>query len=73
MYTRHAEMGQKPPKKWRDVGIGRGRPEWMVKKRERREIERDRLPLPALVTTTRKRDAKHGIKGIEESFEDRIL
>jgi hypothetical protein len=73
VYTRHAEMGQKPPKKWRDLGIGKGRPEWMVRKRERREMEKERPPLPALVTTARKREAKYGARGTEESVEDRIL
>ena len=69
IYARHAELGQKPPKKWRDLGIGKGKPEWMVRKRR----EREKQPLPALITTSRVRDAKHGPRGGEESLEDRIL
>lgn len=45
----------------------------MVRKRERREMEKERPPLPALVTTARKREAKYGARGTEESVEDRIL
>ncbi|TAQ89139.1 hypothetical protein B7494_g2528 [Chlorociboria aeruginascens] len=32
VWTRYAELGVKPPAKWRDLGIGRGKPEWLKKK-----------------------------------------
>lgn len=70
IYTRHAELGQKPPKKWRDMGIGKGKPEWMLRNQRMKE----RAPLPALITTSRAKDAKYGLNGRgEESLEDRIL
>ncbi|RDL40329.1 uncharacterized protein BP5553_00308 [Venustampulla echinocandica] len=31
VWSRYAELGAKPPRKWRDVGIGRGKPEWKKK------------------------------------------
>jgi hypothetical protein len=71
IYTRHADMGQKPPKKWRDMGIGKGKPEWMLRNKRVRE----RAPLPALITTSRARDMKYGLNGPGggEGFEHRIL
>jgi len=44
-------MGQKPPKRWRELGIGDGKPEWMLRKARAAA----RPPLPALLTTTRRR------------------
>ncbi|KAG0646224.1 Required for respiratory growth [Hyphodiscus hymeniophilus] len=64
VYSRYVELGVlKPPKKWRDMGIGKGKPEWMVKKqKERKErAERGETPLPALIATGRARDAKYGL------------
>ncbi|KAG9249018.1 required for respiratory growth protein 9, mitochondrial [Calycina marina] len=59
IYTEKAAAGEKPPKKWRELGIGNGRPDWLVEKRERNRILREnggvfppRPPLAALLTTT---------------------
>lgn len=52
VYTIHAEKGQKPPKRWRQLGIGDGRPEWMLRKRAR-------SALPALITTARRRETQY--------------
>ena len=66
VYTRYVELGVlKPPKQWRDMGIGKGRPEWMVKKQaERKEwkerAESSQASLPALITMGRARDVKYG-------------
>lgn len=72
IYTKHAELGQKPPKKWRDMGIGKGKPEWMLRKKK----DRERAPLPALITTSRAKQAKYGSNGASvdmDSLENRIL
>ena len=70
VYTRHADLGQKPPKMWRDMGIGKGKPDWMLRNKRLRE----KAPLPALVTTRRATDAKSGLNGRgEQRLEDRIL
>jgi hypothetical protein len=57
VWSRYAELGVKPPRKWRDEGIGRGKPEWKKKKEEPRSI-------PALVTTARREDSYHGSNGV---------
>lgn len=49
IWSRYSELGVKPPKKWREAGIGK--PEWMLKKKEKYAYEVP--PLPALVTTSR--------------------
>ncbi|KUJ13290.1 uncharacterized protein LY89DRAFT_785020 [Mollisia scopiformis] len=68
VWTRLADMGTKPPKEWRDLGIGSGKPDWMKK----RENLRPRAPLPALITMARRREAK--IKSSkEDSLADRII
>jgi len=58
----------KPPKKWRDMGIGKGKPEWKKSQSEQRVV-------PALVTTARRRDGKYGAGGEAGpvSLEDKIL
>ncbi|KAH8811657.1 hypothetical protein F5884DRAFT_284006 [Xylogone sp. PMI_703] len=59
VWSRYAELGVKPPKKWRELGIGRGRP--------------DKKKPPVLVTTsTRPPEAKEG-KAEGGSLADRIL
>ena len=67
VWSRKAELGLKPPRRWRDLGIGRGKPEW--KKR------RSAPMLPALVTTARRRGVNHGFadKADSDSLADRIL
>ena len=69
VWTRYSELGVKPPRKWREVGIGNGKPEWML----RRQLEQDRPAPPALVTTARRNDQKH--ESIDEagSLADKIL
>jgi hypothetical protein len=68
VWSRYAELGVKPPKKWRDMGIGKGKPEWKKSQSEQRVV-------PALVTTARRRDDKYGAGGEAGpvSLEDRIL
>lgn len=77
IYTKHAELGLKPPKRWRDLGIGNGKPEWKKRKAAEREAAAAfaKEPLPALITTARRRDAKYGVgRGTDlESFSDTIL
>lgn len=67
IYTIHAEKGGKPPKKWRQLGIGDGKPEWMLRK------QRQRATLPALITTAKRREQR--LRDLEESdsLADRIL
>ncbi|KAK0100894.1 Required for respiratory growth protein 9 mitochondrial [Cadophora gregata] len=50
IWARYADLGVKPPKKWRELGIGNGKPEWMLRK----QLEQDRPGPPALVTTARR-------------------
>jgi hypothetical protein len=68
VWSRKAELGLKPPRKWRDMGIGRGKPEWKKGKPAS-------AVLPALVTTARRRDANNdfGGKADSDSLADRIL
>jgi hypothetical protein len=75
VWSRWAEMGKKPPKRWRDLGIGNGKPEWMKRKKEKSK------PLPALITHARRRDEKYGPGAVLrtrrndelDSLADRIL
>ena len=63
VYSRYVELGVlKPPRKWRDMGIGKGKPEWLVKRGEerRRMAEKEVMPLPALVKIGRAKDEKYG-------------
>lgn len=61
VWSRYAELGVKPPKRWRELGIGRGRPEKGMKKP------------PALVTTSaRTREPQSGGTA-GGSLSDRIL
>lgn len=66
VYTIHAEKGQKPPKKWRELGIGNGRPEWLLRKQAR-------APLPALITTARRRELKLEKEPFVEPLAERLL
>jgi hypothetical protein len=68
IYGIHADKGQKPPKKWRQMGIGDGKPEWMLKKQARA-----RTPLPALITTARRRMEQPELEAQSKSLADRIL
>ncbi|CZS98460.1 hypothetical protein WAI453_005795 [Rhynchosporium graminicola] len=67
IWGRYAELGLKPPKKWRELGIGNGKPEWMLRK----QVEQYQ-PLPALVTTARRKEFKSGNQN-EAKLADRIL
>lgn len=71
VWTRLADMGVKPPKEWREMGIGAGKPEWMKK----RENPRPRAPLPALITTARRKAAIRPTttSSREASLADRII
>ncbi|CZR52774.1 uncharacterized protein PAC_02651 [Phialocephala subalpina] len=76
VWSRLADMGTKPPKQWREMGIGAGKPDWMQPRPERRERERERRdiprpPLPALITTARRREARTTSGG--NSLSDRII
>jgi hypothetical protein len=69
IYTEFAEKGGKPPKPWREMGIGDGKPEWLLRK------QRPRAPLPALITTARKLEQRRREREEAESnsLADRIL
>ncbi|KAE8444426.1 hypothetical protein EG329_000517 [Mollisiaceae sp. DMI_Dod_QoI] len=70
VWTRLADLGTKPPKQWRELGIGAGKPEWM----QRREAPRiQRAPLPALITTARRRQEVRVKSAREDSLADRII
>jgi len=76
IYTAKAAAGEKPPKVWRELGIGNGRPEWLKEKRERSKILREnggvfppRAPLAALLTTApRKRQNADEAKSLADSL-----
>jgi hypothetical protein len=67
VWSRYAELGIKPPKRWRELGIGKGKPEWMTKKESGVK--------PALVTLPRRDGGvyKLGNETESDSLEDRIL
>jgi hypothetical protein len=70
VWKRYAELGVKPPKKWRQLGIGNGKPDWMLRK----QLEQDRPGPPALVTTARRNEQKSADGGkAERSLADKIL
>ncbi|KAA8569204.1 hypothetical protein EYC84_000872 [Monilinia fructicola] len=64
VWNRYAELGLKPPKRWREEGIGRGKPEW--KKRAK-----------PVLTTSRPGNSEGGrrpeIKSLEDEMEDKIF
>jgi hypothetical protein len=77
VWSRYAELGVKPPKAWREMGIGQGKPEWMTRKQERTKRQQEPRILPALVTTSRRREADSN-QAVGEAVEssslaDRIL
>ncbi|KAG9233903.1 hypothetical protein BJ875DRAFT_462976 [Amylocarpus encephaloides] len=49
VWSRYAELGLKPPRQWRDEGIGRGKPEW----KKHNQIGQGEPGIPELVTTAR--------------------
>ena len=57
VWSRYAELGVKPPRRWRDEGIGRGKPEW---KKQRTAPEESSKIVPALVTTKRREGGYFG-------------
>jgi hypothetical protein len=65
IYIKHAATGQKPPRKWRDLGIGKGKPAWKTAKQTK-------APLPALITTARRAPPTTRVNS-EDSLADRIL
>ena len=73
IYAEFAEKGGKPPKPWRDLGIGDGKPDWLLRKQAARD--RPRAPLPALITTARKLEQRRREREEAESssLSDRIL
>ncbi|KAI9640073.1 Required for respiratory growth protein 9 mitochondrial [Ciborinia camelliae] len=63
VWNRYAELGLKPPKKWREEGIGRGKPEW--KKRA-----------TPVLTTSRPGDSNSRMPetvNLDDEMEDRIF
>ncbi|KAN0112669.1 hypothetical protein V8E51_005620 [Hyaloscypha variabilis] len=58
VWTRYAALGLKPPKPWREMGIGQGKPEWMKRKQEWTKRQEEPRVIPALITTARRREAK---------------
>lgn len=77
VWSRYAELGVKPPKTWREMGIGQGKPDWLKKKQEWAKRRHEPRILPALITTARRREAKSNSvvsKAAEgSSLADRIL
>lgn len=73
VWSRYAELGVKPPKKWRDRGIGNGKPEWMKKRNEKFTYEVP--PLPALITTATKPTKQRSGDSADDfgSLADKIL
>jgi hypothetical protein len=70
VWSRLADLGKKPPAEWRELGIGAGKPDWMKK----RETPRPQTPLPALVTTARRREAQTQSKPPQtQSLADQII
>ena len=57
VWSRYADLGLKPPKAWRERGIGKGKPEWLVQKQERVRRQQEPRIVPALITTSRRREA----------------
>ncbi|OBT53748.1 hypothetical protein VE04_05314 [Pseudogymnoascus sp. 24MN13] len=43
VWTRYAELGLKPPRKWRDEGIGKREKGWKSKDKEERDKERETM------------------------------
>ncbi|KAE9375733.1 hypothetical protein N431DRAFT_437237 [Stipitochalara longipes BDJ] len=58
VWTRYAALGLKPPKPWREIGIGQGKPEWMKRKQEWAKRQKEPRIMPTLITTARRREAK---------------
>jgi len=56
VWSRYAELGVKPPRKWRDEGIGKGKPEWLKKRQQQQEPR----VIPALITTARREGGYFG-------------
>jgi hypothetical protein len=56
VWTRYAELGLKPPRKWRDEGIGKREKGWKIKEKEERERERETLSTTWNPRLTRKPD-----------------
>jgi len=75
VWSRYADLGVKPPKPWRELGIGQGKPEWMKRKQEWIARQQEPRPLPALVTTSRRREARAASEAAStsSSLADRIL
>jgi hypothetical protein len=75
IWSRYADLGVKPPKPWREMGIGQGKPEWLKRKQEWARRQEEPRPLPALVTTARRREAKAASEAAwkSSSLADRIL
>lgn len=61
VWTRYAEAGVKPPKKWREAGIGNGKPDWMINKPITKKKEAG--PTPALVTQPRRSGGLYQLGG----------
>ncbi|KFY27223.1 hypothetical protein V493_03625 [Pseudogymnoascus sp. VKM F-4281 (FW-2241)] len=56
VWTRYAELGLKPPRKWRDEGIGKREKGWKSKEKEERDKERETLSTTWNPRLTRKPD-----------------
>lgn len=54
VWSRYAELGVKPPRRWRDAGIGRGKPEWLKPREEKIK--------PALLELPRREGGNFGDK-----------
>ncbi|KFY44110.1 hypothetical protein V494_01635 [Pseudogymnoascus sp. VKM F-4513 (FW-928)] len=56
VWTRYAELGLKPPRKWRDEGIGKREKGWKSKEKEERDKERETMSTTWNPRLTRKPD-----------------
>ncbi|KAM0157604.1 hypothetical protein ACHAQE_005908 [Botrytis cinerea] len=63
IWGKYAELGVKPPRKWREEGIGRGKPEWMKK------------AAPVLTTSRpgNSQPRRPATISLDDEMEDRIL
>lgn len=77
VWSRYAELGVKPPKLWRELGIGQGKPDWMKRKQEWTKKQQQPRDPPVLITTARRREANGNsaasLAAKSSSLADRIL
>jgi hypothetical protein len=68
VWSKYAELGVKPPRRWRDEGIGRGKPEW---KKRLASSHGGSDTKPALITTSRREGGFFGVDSSPPSITTR--